>query len=101
MSFLRLIGDCFALLAMTCNSLHTKTPDGEAEGFLFFILSAIEGSACGRYFIRWFAFWASTKIVCYNAAIMRYERNGKGFLNIGLRGFIYEEIPGIAPVARR
>jgi H+/Cl- antiporter ClcA len=79
---------------MTCNSLHTKTPDGEAEGFLFFILSAIEGSACGRYFIRWFAFWASTKI-------MRYERNGKGFLNIGLRGFIYEEIPGIAPVARR
>jgi hypothetical protein len=41
-------------------------------------------------------------MVCYNAAIMmRYERNGNGLLYIGQRGFIYEGLSGIAPVARR
>ncbi len=39
--------------------------------------------------------------VCYNAAIMQYERTDNGFLCIGLRGFIYEGLSGIAPVVRR
>ena len=37
----------------------------------------------------------------YNAAIMRYERHGNSYLCVGLRGFIYEGLSGIAPVARR
>jgi hypothetical protein len=31
--------------------------------------------------------------------MMRYERNDNGLLYIGQRGFIYEGLSGIAPVA--
>jgi len=41
-------------LAFIVHSLmHTKTPDGEAEGSAFIILSGVKESACKSYCIRW------------------------------------------------
>jgi hypothetical protein len=59
--------------------IHTKTPDGEAEGFV----------AVGVRMV-FYQIVCNLSRECYNAATMRYERSNDIFLCIGVRGFDHE-----------
>ena len=66
----------YALARNDMQFLHTKTPDGEAEGF----------SAVGVRTV-FYQIVCNLSRECYNAASMRYERSEDIFLCIGVRGF--------------